>query len=348
MMTMSTQIIFLLLTSVTANADWFCTEASSQGSSEKGIYQVCGVSENSSEADARAHAFENARNEFNRACSEDNRCKTSAKILELKRTECKKIATGYKCYRMLEYRLTEQDPSSAASVEIINKQLDEKQKQLVELRKRSIELERLKIADKQIELEQKRVKQLETKDNSEDLQKDIDRLTVEVENGSSQALAIRPVRNPDWVFRLGISASGSTLKGHEYNLASYRFELERRLTGLLGIALFVDPYAAGTNNVKEKYTGALVGAGIPIYVYQNFNIRPEIVQRNTKYSPLSATEQTFNQAGYGLSIGYDFTELSDNWDAGFSLNIGFHNYQNSGTIEGSTAVSGSVGLAIAY
>lgn len=334
-------IIFL---SLQAHADWFCTE--SAGKNSEGTYQVCGIGEDPSEAQARTLAFDAARAEFNRTCQEDLKCKSSSKSLELKRTECKKSPTGYKCYRMLEYTLTDTDPVSATSAEVIQKELIKKQQQLVELRQRSIELERLKMADKQIELEKKRIENLEG-NNSSDIQKQIDRLTVEVENGSNQALTIKPIRTPDWVFRLSISGSGSTLKDHSYDLASYRLELERRFTGLFGLNLAIDPYAVGENKSKEKYTSLSLSVGFPIYVYDNLYFRPEAVQRNTKFSPVVG-EQNFNQAGYGLSIGYDFTELIDNWAAGVSLSVGYYNYQNSGTTDGSNAISGAVGLAIAY
>ena len=158
---------------------------------------------------------------------------------------------------------------------------------------------------------------------------------------------IKPIRTPDWVFRLGISASGSTLKGHSYDLASYRLELERRFTDLFGFNLAIDPYAVGENKSKEKYTSLSLSVGFSIYVYDNLYFKAEAVQRNTKLS-LPAGEQNFNQTGYGLSIGYDFVELLESWNAGISLNLGFHSYQNSGATQGGSALSGAVGLAIAY
>jgi hypothetical protein len=324
--------------------DWFCTESAGRNSNDR--YEICGLATGESEAEARASAFDAAKAEFNRVCNEDIKCKDSGKTLGLKRTECRKSPTGYICYRMLEYTLTEINPVSAASLETIQQELEKKQKQLAELRRRAVGLEQLKIANNQIRLEQKRIENLEGNSRSE-IEKDIDRLTVQVENGSNQSLMIKSIRDPMWVFRLGISASGPTLKGHTYELASYRLELERRFTGLLGLSLAIDPYAVGHSTSKEKYTSLAISAGFPIYVFANLFVRPEAIQRSTKFSP-AIGEQNFNQAGYGLSIGYDFAELIDSWNAGISLNIGFHSYQNSGATEGCSALSGVFGLAIAY
>lgn len=333
----------LVLLSLKSNAQWLCVESS--GRNTENFYQVCGIGQNQSEAEARALAFEAAKNEFKRACSESENCLSRNKSLEIKRTECKKTENEYKCYRLLEYTLLEVNAVSSISTERIEKQLDEKRQQLIELRKKAIELERLKVADKQIELEKLRVENLEG-NNSSELLKNIDKIAVELENDTNRANAIKPVRNHEWLYRISISASGPTLKNHNYDLASYRLEVERKFTDLFGINLTVDPFASGKNSSKDNYTSTLLAVGVPIYIHQQLSLRPELVQRSTKYSPTSGNEQNFNQTGYGLSVSYHTFELTEAWAAGLTVGIGIHNYL--GPTENTTTISGSIGLAIAY
>ena len=101
----TSNMLFIVFLSLQAHADWFCTEGSGRRVSENS-FEICGVAEDQTESLARALAFDAAKTEFTKFCTEDVKCKTSSKSLELKRTECKKSPTGYKCYRMLEYTLT--------------------------------------------------------------------------------------------------------------------------------------------------------------------------------------------------------------------------------------------------
>lgn len=329
--------------SLQSNADWMCVD--SAGRNTENFYQVCGIGQNQSEAEARALAFEAAKNEFKRICAESENCQSRNKSLEIKRTECKKLENEYKCYRLLEYELLSINTVSAFSAELIEKQLNEKRQQLIELRKKAIELERLKVAEKLIQLEKLKVENLEG-NNSSDLLKNIDKMTVELENDTNHANAIKPIRSPDWIYRVSIGASGSTLKNHSYDLASYRLEVERKLTDILGINLLVDPFASGKNASKDNYTSTFFAVGIPIYLHQQFCIRPELIQRSTKYNPISDPNINFNQSGYGLSVQYHSYELTEAWTAGLTVGLGIHNYSDS--TENTTAISGSVGLAIAY
>lgn len=329
--------------SLQSNADWMCVD--SAGRNSENFYQVCGIGQNQSEAEARALAFEAAKNEFKRICAESENCLSRNKSLEIKRTECKRLENEYKCYRLLEYSLLDVNATSPISTEIIEKQLDEKRQQLIELRKKAIELERLKVADKQIELEKLKVENLEG-NNSSEILKNIDKMGVQLENDTNRANTIKPIRSPDWIYRISISASGSTLKNHSYDLASYRLEVERRFTDLLGVNLTIDPFATGKNTSKDIYTNTLLAVGVPIYIYQQLSIRPELAHRSTKYSSTSGNEQTFNQSGYGLSVQYHSFELTEAWAAGLTIGLGIYNY--SGSTENTTAISGSVGLAIAY
>jgi hypothetical protein len=335
--------IQVILLSQLSKADWLCVDSS--GRNTENFYQVCGIGQNQSEAEARALAFEAAKNEFKRICAESDNCQSRNKNLEIKRTECKKLENEYKCYRLLEYSLLEGNITSSISTELVEKQLDEKRQQLIELRKKAIELERLKVVDKQIELEKLRVQNLEGNYSSE-LLKNIDKMTVELENDTNRVNVIKPARSHEWLYKISISASGPTLKNHSYDLASYRFEVERKFTDMFGINLTVDPYASGKNTSKDNYTSTLLAVGVPFYLYQQFSFRPELIQRSTKYSPTSGSEMNFNQSGYGITVAYNTFELTETWTAGLAIGLGVHNYSDS--TGNMTALSGSVGLAIAY
>jgi hypothetical protein len=93
----------LLLFPTVASADWFCTEAASQrkGSS---IY-ACGVGYGKDENGARLNAFDNAKREFARVCSESDDCHGRALSVEPGRTTCGKKEGGYQCHRLVIFSI---------------------------------------------------------------------------------------------------------------------------------------------------------------------------------------------------------------------------------------------------
>lgn len=96
--------LLVLLMSVANAADqWFCTEASSARSGN--VVQACGLGLGTSESKARAEAFDNATEEFRRICELSSDCRGHRVSLTPKRTTCKRMLDGLKCYRMVEFTI---------------------------------------------------------------------------------------------------------------------------------------------------------------------------------------------------------------------------------------------------
>jgi hypothetical protein len=86
--------------------DWLCTEESSvRIGGAYGSIHSCGVGEAPNESQARANAFDSAKAEFDRVCSNSVDCHRNSVVVEPARTTCSKNQDGYKCYRMVIFHL---------------------------------------------------------------------------------------------------------------------------------------------------------------------------------------------------------------------------------------------------
>jgi hypothetical protein len=96
--------LILLLFSLNAYADqWFCSDESSQRTDN--IIKSCGIGEAKTEGAARLSAFTNARAEFKQLCNASSDCVSRFVYSTPLRTECRKDGNGYKCYRMVEFKI---------------------------------------------------------------------------------------------------------------------------------------------------------------------------------------------------------------------------------------------------
>lgn len=84
---------------------WLCTEEASQVRGNAVL--ACGVAIGSDENDARTKAFENAKAEFMRVCSESDVCNNRQITVEPNRTSCNPINGAYKCYRLVTFNIGE-------------------------------------------------------------------------------------------------------------------------------------------------------------------------------------------------------------------------------------------------
>lgn len=82
---------------------WFCTEESSERSNN--IVKSCGIGQEKTEALARQKAFDQARTEFHQVCDASSDCVGRYIYSKPLRTECRKDGDGYKCYRMVQFRI---------------------------------------------------------------------------------------------------------------------------------------------------------------------------------------------------------------------------------------------------
>lgn len=83
--------------------DWLCTSQASLVEGSRIL--ACGVGEAATESGARARAFDSAREEFARLCGPGTVCEEQKHVIEPKRTTCAASSEGWKCYRLLVYRL---------------------------------------------------------------------------------------------------------------------------------------------------------------------------------------------------------------------------------------------------
>lgn len=84
--------------------DWLCKEESSQ--LVESVLQACGIGDGKDENEARAKAFEHARDEFLRVCAASDTCKDKQVSVEPKRTSCESISNRTRCYRLVAFSIS--------------------------------------------------------------------------------------------------------------------------------------------------------------------------------------------------------------------------------------------------
>jgi hypothetical protein len=104
-----------------AEAQWLCTEESSQR--QGNVVLSCGVALGDEENEARSKAFDNARAEFKKVCDASFDCRGHETTVTPKRTSCDEIAgktaqieTKYRCYRLLAFTIGKPIGSAAVPV----------------------------------------------------------------------------------------------------------------------------------------------------------------------------------------------------------------------------------------
>lgn len=102
-----------------AGESWLCTEDSSQLQGDS--VAACGVGEGETEGKARRIAFNSAKTEFNEICGPDTECSMHKYAIEPKRTTCERIDGGWKCYRLMVFRV-KNEPRRNAPERIIASQ----------------------------------------------------------------------------------------------------------------------------------------------------------------------------------------------------------------------------------
>src|ERR1700677_3408638 len=95
-------LLLLLAFSQDVQADgWFCNDESSQR--DGNVISTCGIGTHKDEAQARAWAMYNARNEFKAICNSSSDCIGHYFSMDPKRTECTQNGGIFRCVRMLAY-----------------------------------------------------------------------------------------------------------------------------------------------------------------------------------------------------------------------------------------------------
>lgn len=94
----------LISSSTYAAEDWLCTEESSQRSND--VVKACGVGIGFTEQEARKDALDTAYAEFKAICDVSSDCQNHAISATPKRTTCQADGQMFKCYRLVEYRIS--------------------------------------------------------------------------------------------------------------------------------------------------------------------------------------------------------------------------------------------------
>lgn len=95
---LTTIALFFCKLALAGDSDWLCTEESSER--RNGAILSCGIGLEHTESRARAAAFHDAKDEFNRVCA-GMECKHT--VANPLRTQCFPIKNGYKCYRLISF-----------------------------------------------------------------------------------------------------------------------------------------------------------------------------------------------------------------------------------------------------
>lgn len=90
---------------------WICEEAASQRSGTS--IHSCGVGVAEDESEARSKAFDSAKLEFTKVCDASDDCKNHKTHADPQRNDCTKKDGIYRCYRMVIFKILEEQRSSS-------------------------------------------------------------------------------------------------------------------------------------------------------------------------------------------------------------------------------------------
>ncbi len=97
---------------------WLCSQSSSELRGE-GAIAACGVGEGSTEGLARKEALKDARNEFDAVCAAGTECALLRYSVEPRRATCEEKVGGWKCFRLVVFRVKEEPRREITSANII-------------------------------------------------------------------------------------------------------------------------------------------------------------------------------------------------------------------------------------
>lgn len=159
-MSFNKQILMMILSfSFQANAEWLCTEASSQLIGQ--TLTTCGVGVSQKEQDARVVARQNAIKEFHALCAISSTCSEREVQITPMRMECKNDGGIYTCYHAISFQMQDTlKREDVVDIDLVNRQITER---TIELDRLNLELQKMnqieeikaKILEKQKSLEGK-------------------------------------------------------------------------------------------------------------------------------------------------------------------------------------------------
>lgn len=111
---MITLLIGLLLNTAQAKEQWFCTEASSKVIENQ--VHACGTAEAATEDEARAKAFDSAKEEYEKICDTSEACRGHEVAIDPRRTTCDSVKGKWKCFRLIVFDIKSKIANKALSV----------------------------------------------------------------------------------------------------------------------------------------------------------------------------------------------------------------------------------------
>lgn len=102
---------------------WYCEKVASEWLDPGLKLSVCGVGQGLDEAEARDKAFDNAKIEFSKVCSEDTTCGKRAVNIAPQRSDCRVKGPTHVCHRLFHFFITDERRENVFSPSNIPKEI---------------------------------------------------------------------------------------------------------------------------------------------------------------------------------------------------------------------------------
>lgn len=353
-------VLFLLISSLKAHAQWLCREASSTRTGH--VVTACGVGQSQNLDQARVKSRESAIEEFKRVCQLSNDCSDFDYTVTPKRTDCEFKNGFHICYRALDFEITVQKRKSVSlDLSDLESELRLKDKEIQDIQNRIEKINQIKKSEEEVEQRKKELTELEASLN----QKEAEALKLEDLN-SKNTIETGGYKYLHQIYKNSVKVSfyywDSKLTSASEKDIMWIAAYEKRPFSWLGLQIYggfgsghLDNQKAadsevptmGTSNTTQSYNGTVsfadIGGAILIYSgWHGTYLKAETgFIRGNKESylityngagvgtPVKSAE-TFSNSYIGLNLGFDTRDDQKGWGAFFELgarksndNLGF-------------------------
>ena len=101
--------IFTIFPLIAFSGEWYCHDVASSWMEKGKMLQVCGIGFGENETLARQDAFESVEKEYKNVCNSQSTCGHKMANRDPQRTECSIVDNKYKCYRLVNFYITDRD-----------------------------------------------------------------------------------------------------------------------------------------------------------------------------------------------------------------------------------------------
>ncbi len=342
-------LVFLLIASASANAQWLCREAASTRSGK--TITSCGVGKSKNLEVARIKSRESAIEEFKSVCQLSSDCLNFDYSVVPKRTDCEFKSGDYICYRALEFEIGEfKRKSISLNIDDLEKELKSKDQEIQEIQIRIDKINQLKRSQKETEQKKADLADLEAKLN----QKEAEALKLQDLN-SKETIESGGYRYLHQTYKNSLKVSfyywDSMLTDQSQKDIMWIVAYEKRPYRWLGLQLYggfgsghldnqkntdKDVPTMGASNSTQVYNGSLsyIDIGGAALMYSGW--RGTYLKVDTGYlrgnkgsylvsyngagvgSPVKNVD-TFSKSYFGLTLGFDTRDDQKGWGAFFEF-----------------------------